>query len=79
MFPTTLGALMNTKATPRKTNRFHRGLIQAMIGGYLRNNIDSVVTEVSGNTPDDEERATIRQAILAEANRLDPEGVEIDT
>jgi len=68
----------STKPTSEKPHRITRSMAQEMIGHYLRNNIDAVVKAESEDTQDDQERAAIRQAILAEANRLDPDGTLID-
>lgn len=67
------------KASKSPVRRITRSMAQEMIGNYLRLNIDLVVTKATGDSQDQEEKAAVRQAILAEANRMDPDGVQIDT
>jgi hypothetical protein len=59
----------------KPTNSATHAATEEMIGDYVRKNLDDVLAAVAPEARD-EERPIIRQALLNEANRMDPEGRE---
>jgi hypothetical protein len=50
--------------------------IQEMLGDYVRKNIEEILNAVAPEARSPAERDAIKRALSAEANRMDPEGLD---